>query len=446
VNAHEELFTRIDSLREAAAELLSELVQVNSVNPAFAGVSRAEVIGGETRCNEILHERYLGSGLECHWVAEDPERKNLVGLLRGEGGGRSLALNGHVDTVPPVEPESWVNGSPWNPEIREGRLYGIGSTDMKGSDVAMWLVAEALHQAGVRLEGDLHLHSVVGEETMQHDLGTSAVVRAGFRTDAAVVTEPTSVPRPLTISPVAAGNWYFRIVVEGKSTHCGNRAEAIRPGGPGDAIGVNALEKGVKIVTWLQELEQQWGMTKTHPYFMPGFFTILPGVFHADPGLDVPFYFSNRAEIAYTTWYPPQQEAEEVRAEIEDYVLALARLDPWLRDHPPRFSWLNNWPPASTAWEDPIVQTMVRAHEAASGERFPAPSPQHPVAFGAASDASFYEAAGIPSVVYGPGELRLAHCKDESVSLDELVAAAKGLAGCVLEWCGVANPEGGLDD
>ena len=79
----------------------------------------------------------------------------------------------------------------------------------------------------------------------------------------------TSYPSALTVSPVAPGNWYLRITVEGKSTHCGNRPLAIRPGGPGDAIGVNALEKGVKVVTWLQELEQQWGMTKTHPYFSP---------------------------------------------------------------------------------------------------------------------------------------------------------------------------------
>jgi acetylornithine deacetylase/succinyl-diaminopimelate desuccinylase-like protein len=437
--AREGVFVRIDALRDEGIALLSELVATNSVNPAFAGVVREEVIGGETRCNEILAERYAAAGLEGHWVAEDPERRNLVGVRKGVGGGRSLALNGHVDTVPPVEPESWATGDPWRAELRGGRLHGIGSTDMKGADTAMWLAAQALHDEGVALRGELQLHSVVGEETMQHELGTTACVLAGFRTDAAVVTEPTSVPSPLTVSPVAAGNWYFRVVVEGKATHCGNRAEAIRPGGAGDAIGVNALEKGVKVVTWLQELEQQWGMTKSHPYFMPGFFSLLPGVFHADPGLDIPFYFPNRAEIAYSCWYPPQATAQEIRDEIEEYVLGASRLDPWLRDHPPRFHWLNNWPPADTPWEHPIVQTMVRGHEAASGEPVPAPSPRHPVAFGAASDASFYEAAGIPSVVYGPGEVRLAHCKDESVSVDEVVAAAKGLAACVMEWCEVAH-------
>ena len=153
----------------------------------------------------------------------------------------------------------------------------------------------------------------------------------------------------MTVSPIAAGNWYFRIHVEGRATHCGNRALAIRPGGPGDAIGVNALEKAVKIVVALQELEQQWGLTKSHPYFMPGFFSLLPGVFRADPGLDIPFYFPHRAEIAYSLWYPPDETADDVRSQIEEHVLTVSRLDPWLRDHPPRFDWINNWPAASTA-------------------------------------------------------------------------------------------------
>ena len=432
------VFERIEALRDEAVALLDELVRIDSTNPSFAGVDRAAVIGGETRCNEVLRERYQQAGLETHWVAPDPERKNLVGVRTGSGGGRSLILNGHVDTVPPVEPDSWVNGSPWNAEIRDGRLYGIGSTDMKGSDTAMWLVAQALEDTGARLAGDLQLHSVVGEEMMEHELGTSACVRAGFRADAAVVTEPSSFPRPLTISPIAPGNWYLRILVEGKSTHCGNRPLAVRPGGPGDEVGVNALEKGVKIVVALQELEAQWGLTKSHPYFAPGFFTLLPGVFYSDPGRPIPFYFANRAQIEYSIWYPPQQEAREVAEEIEDYVLAACRLDPWLREHPPRFEWVNNWPPMDTPWEHPIVQTMVHAHEQAAGVSIPPPSHEHPVNFGAASDGSFLEDEGVPAICFGPGDVRLAHCKDEHVELDEIVVAARSLTACVLEWCGAA--------
>ncbi len=84
------------------------------------------------------------------------------------------------------------------------------------------------------------------------------------------------------------------------------------------------------------------------------------------------------------------------------------------------------------------MQTMARAHERAGATTIPPPSPAHPVAFGAASDASFYEAAGIPTVVFGPGDLRIAHCKDECVRIPEMVAAARSLAAAAMGWCGVA--------
>jgi acetylornithine deacetylase len=430
------LLARIDALQEDTVALIQELVRVNSVTPTQPGVVRQDVIGGETRVNEILAERYRQAGLETHWVAEDPERRNLVGVRRGAGGGRSLILNAHVDTVAPVEPNAWLTGSPWNAEVRDGRLYGLGSTDMKSSGAAMWAVAQALHDEGVELAGELQLHSVVGEEMMEHALGTSAVVRAGFRADGAVVTEPSSFPRPLTVSSVAAGAWILRIVVTGKATHCGNRPLAIRPGGPGDEIGVNALEKALDVVEALQRLEERWGIEKRHQCFSPGFFTIGPNLLHADAGVSFPSYFPQRAVVEYVIWYPPQEAADAIAAEIEGHVLAACQLDPWLREHPPAFEWLNNWPPMEIPWEHELVQAMARGHESATGERVGRPSPERPVNFGAASDGSFYEDEGIPALVYGPGDLKIAHCRDEHVVLEEVATAAKALAATVLDWCG----------
>ena len=176
-------------------------------------------------------------------------------------------------------------------------------------------------------------------------------------------------------------------------------------------------------------------MTKSHPYFVPGFFSMLPGVFHADPGLPIPFYFANRAQIEYSIWYPPE-EAHEVAEEIEEYVLSAWRLDPWLREHPPRFEWVNNWPPMSTPWEHPLVQTMVRAHEAARGED-PAAEPEHPVNFGAASDGSFLEREGIPAS-FSAREHPARPLQGREREPGRVVASARSLAACVVEWCGVA--------
>jgi acetylornithine deacetylase len=434
---HERLAARVDRLRDEVVALIQELVRVNSTTPTLPGVVREDVIGGETRVNELLEPRYRSAGLETHWVAEDPERRNLVGVRRGAGGGRSLALNAHVDTVAPADPGGWLCGSPWSPDIRDGRLYGLGSTDMKSSAAAMWAAAQALEDEGLQLAGNLQLHSVVGEEMMEHELGTTAVVRAGFRTDGAIVTEPSSYPQALTVSTVAAGVWILRVVVHGKATHCGNRALAIRPGGPGDAIGVNALEKALLVVGWLSELEAEWGLTMTHPSFSPGYFTIGANLLHSDAGVAFPAYFPDRATIEYVIWYPPQEDASDVARQITERVHAGCRLDPWLEANPPELVWVNNWPPMETPWEHPLAQATARGHEAASGVRQGTPTPAWPNCFGAASDGSFYEAEGIPAVVYGPGDLKIAHAKDESVDLDEVFVAAKALAAAAVEWCGV---------
>lgn len=433
-----ELGARIDARRGEAIELLVELVRTRSVNPSYPGVDRAAELGGETRVNEILCERYEQAGLATSWVAPDPDRRALVGVRSGAGGGRSLILNGHIDTVPPAEGGAWTRGSPWDPVIEGDLLYGLGATDMKASGVSMWLVAQALRDAGVELLGDLQLHSVPGEETGEHFLGTTACVEAGFRADAAIVTEPTNPPRPLTIALVSAPFLWLKLTVEGKATHAGNRPLAIRPGGLGNAIGVNALEKGVKIVQALQELERQWGVTKTHPYFSPGFFNMMPGIFRADPGVPFPAYFPDRAEIHWIIWYPPQQTDEEARQELVDYILGVCSLDPWLAEHPPTFEWPLVYPPMETPWEHELPQAMASAWQRVTGSPAPPPSPATPAMFGAAMEGSWLQQLGIPSIAFGPGDLRVAHARDEHVSLDEMILAAKCLAACVVEWCGTA--------
>jgi acetylornithine deacetylase/succinyl-diaminopimelate desuccinylase-like protein len=435
----ERLTTRVDVLRPALTELLGELVAIDSTNPSFAGVDREAVRGGETRCNEVLCERLAGAGLETTWVAPDAERRNLVAVRRGSGGGRSLILNGHVDTVA-ADAAAWTGGDPWHPVVVDGVLRGLGACDTKAGLVAIWAALQALHDEGIDLRGDVVVHSVVGEETMEHELGTTACLRAGTRGDAAIVCEPTSGRRRLAVTGTSGGYWSLRISVEGRTTHCANRPEVVRAGGGGDAVGVNALEKGVIVLRALQELEQQWGITKRHPYCAPGAFTIMPGRFHADSPVEgpAPVYFPDRATIEYSIVYPPGEQPGQPRAEIEEFVLDACRLDTWLRTHPPQFEWLVNWPALDTPWEEPIVAALVDARAAVTGEPQPTPSPADPVGF-APQDAVWYSRAGIPAVVFGPGDLRVAHAADEHVDLGEVADAAAVLALCVARWCGTSR-------
>jgi acetylornithine deacetylase/succinyl-diaminopimelate desuccinylase family protein len=427
----------IECLAPGAEKLLEELVATNSINPGFPGIARESVIGGETACTRLIGNYLSTLGFELNDIAVDPERVNLAAVLKGTGGGRSLLFNGHVDTVAPFKPEAWTSGDPWKP-VRQGEeLFGLGSTDMKGGLAAACLAMAALNEAGIRLTGDLQLHAVVGEETMDHENGTTAVIKAGFRADAAIVSEPSSQPDPLTIAPVSAGNFNLEISVKGHGTHAGNRGAAIRAGGEGPSAGVNAVEKLIKVVQALQDLEQEWGITKSHPAFPPGLFSLVPGVFHGDVGVPSVGYMADHAHVGYLVWYAPQEDPEAVKAEIERHVHHVAQLDPWLRENPPVFKWHSNWPVADMPVDHPLVGALVDARAAVLG---PLPPGRAPTAsFNAVSDASFLQAQGIPAVVLGPGNIRYAHAVDERINMREWRECARIYARTIIEWCGIAD-------
>jgi len=425
----------VEEMRGEIVALTQDLVRIRSVTPTFPGVVYEQEVEGERRVNERLKQEYDRAGLQSDLWETAPGRANLVGVWRGSRGGRSLICNGHIDTVPPIEADRWADGSPWSGAVRDGRIWGLGATDMKSGVVAQFMATEALRRCGVRLKGDVILQSVVGEEMMEHRLGTTAAVERGYRADAAVVTEPTGVRWPLQIATCSPSTFYFRVTVEGKATHCGARAQVIRPGGGGPAVGANAVEKLMLVVQGLLQLEQEWGISKRHPLFPPGFFTIHPGLFRGDSGFPAPFMFAAHAHAEFIAWFPPQEDPEVVRAEIERHVATVCQTDPWLREHPAEFEWKNHWPPYHTPTDHPISQAMLRAHEAANGT-LPREQPYF-VGFEAANDGTFLEDAGIPSIAFGPGNLMLAHHRDEYVEIGELVGATKALAFLMMDWCGV---------
>ena len=431
----ERLCAAVAARRDDAIVLLSELVAIDSTNPVFLEEHGPAAGSGERRCNELLAARFGAAGCETVWVAPDPDRPNVVGRRPGSGQGRSLVLNGHVDTVA-ADASAWTT-DPWRPSVREGALYGLGAADMKSGLAAIWTALQALDDVGVALEGDLLVHSVVGEEAMEHELGTTACIRAGYGGDAAIVAEPTSLSRSLVVTGTSGGYWSLRIEVEGRTTHCANRPHLVRAGGGGDAIGVSALEKAVRLVNAFQELEQRWGFTKRHPSCAPGSFTIMPGRLHADSQAKgpAPVYVPDRATLDYSIVYPPHESAAEVMEEIEAYVRDVCRLDTWLADHPPTLTWGVNWPALDTPWDDPIVSTLVHARAVATGDVQPPPTPAEPIAF-APQDGAWFAREGIPAVCFGPGALRVAHSADEHVALDEVVQAATALTICAVRWCG----------
>lgn len=425
------------SLNEAVDDLSDELlagtaeaVRIPSVTPNYPGLDPSEHVGGEGRVTALLADQYASIGCEVDVFGAVDGRENAVGVIRGAGGGRSLIYNGHVDVVPTGPPGAWRFGDPWSGRIADGRLYGRGACDMKGGVLAQAIAARAIVESGVRLRGDLILEAVVGEEMMEHHLGTTACIDRGYRADAAVVAEPSGPPRSLAVAPVTSGVMSFTLTVDGRATHAALRGETLGPDGA--AMGVSAIDKIILVYDALRELERRWADAKRHPLFAPGHFAIYPGVIVGGPrsGL-VPFFIADAARIEYVVVYHPDDDPDSVRAEIAACVADVAMQDEWLADHRPEISWNHHWPVSKLPVEHPIVAAATSAHQAATGV-----TPElH--GFAAVDDTTFLNAAGIAAITYGPGDLRVAHAVDEYVIVDELITACKTFAQLAAEWCGV---------
>jgi formylaminopyrimidine deformylase len=428
------VFQVIDDSKDELIGLCQKLVQTRSINPLSAGVDTATELGGEKRCNEILRDVLAPLGPTIDLFEVEPERTNLVATFEGEGGGRSLIFNGHIDTVPVGNFDDWKWGNPFSGKIENGRIYGRGACDMKGGLCAQAMAVRAIVNAGFRLKGNLLFESVVGEETMSHDLGTTAVIDRGYRADGAIVSEPSGPPVNLAVEPASVGLFWMRVTCIGKSTHSSVRWHLMRPGGGGADIGVNAIEKGVLILNALQQLEQQWGMSKTHPLFRPGQFTIHPGVIEGGPGgTPNPYIVSEYCQMDYAVWFPPQENPENVKKEIETYIQKAASLDPWLALNPPKVEWMLYWPPSNVDVDFPLCTICAAAHESATGE------PAVFQGFTAVNDAAYLNARGIPAITYGPGSILVAHAVNEYVDIEELMTATRTYAASALEWCGVVE-------
>ena len=430
----------IDGMQDEIVQTVSELVQIRSVNPGYPGADYEAELGGETEANSYLLEKYKGLGLKEDMWEEAEGRANLVGVWKGEGGGKSLIHNGHIDTVPPGLSENWKSGEPFSGNVQDGRIYGRGSCDMKGPVVSQMMAISAIQRAGLRLQGDVILESTVGEENMDSaTISAGATIKRGYTADAAIVSEPSAPPHPLAIVPASPGLWWVSVTVEGKASHAATRGETFRAGGKGAEVAVNAIDKGVYMVNAIRKLEDEWGLTKKHRLFNPGHFTMLPGVISGAPhGVQVPFFISEYCTIEYCIWYHPDEHPEAVKEEVETYIHHAAQLDEWLRDHPPALDWKVNWPAFVVDEEHPICKQVAKSHEeAAAGTRFAGPPAV--AGFYAVCDAAFLNPQGVPSIVYGPGSLLVAHAADEYINIDELMVATRTYALATMDWCGVSD-------
>jgi acetylornithine deacetylase/succinyl-diaminopimelate desuccinylase family protein len=428
------LLRAVEDQQSALVELASSLIACRTDsqsegNPEYSTEAQ--------RCQEIISSWLSDLGAHVQRWEEPPRYPVVAAKLPGSGAGRALAFNGHVDVVPVGDASAWTH-DPWGGESASGRLWGRGAADMKGGVACALVAMRAIRESGISLAGDLWVHLVADEEVVGQS--TRNLLRRLPAVDAVLVAEPTD----LTVMPVEGGLVHFRVEIDGRESHAGNRYMSVHAGGHGHRAGVNAIEKMLRVVTALQDLERQWGNLRHHPMLPAGFNTIMPGIIAGGPGggadgklnvISNPGTSPNYCSVEYNLWFLPGESFPAIRDEVESFVQAVCQTDPWLREHPPRFTWKLRdiyFPPAETAPEHAFIQSLVGALETAG---------QKPriEAFTAASELAWYAEVGIPGAIFGPGCIAQAHSPDEYVDLDQLHAACATMALGAAAWCGVAN-------
>ena len=343
-------------------------------------------------------------------------RPQLLARLRGRGGGRTLAFNGHIDVVGTEPLEEWAH-DPRAAVVDDGLVHGRGACDMKGGIASMVAAAEALAQAGIELGGDL----VVATGTDEESTGAGGVALARvLEADGVIVTEPTS----LDVATACRGSLLPTITVEGRGAHAGLPPRSIDEGG------VNAIEKTAIVLDAIESLRASWSRRAPHPRLsapdcVP---TMIAG------GEWVVSYPARCRLDCHIEYLPEQADADgwgsAVEREFVDWIQAAAAADPWLTAHPPTVGWLvGGVPPAEVADDDPVVTELVGAARAVGtrGEI---------VGFDNWHDgATFTVEAGIPAIAFGPGDLYLAHTTSECVPVDDLVRCAQALAVAAMRFC-----------
>jgi acetylornithine deacetylase len=400
---------------------LSELVAVRSLSGQETP-AQEHVAGQMERCGLSLDVWPLDFAELSRHPAFSIETERAHGLgvvgLMGEGnGGRSLIFNGHVDVVPAGDEANW-RYPPWRGTLAEGRVYGRGALDMKGGLCCALFAAKALHDAGVKLKGRLMIESVIGEE--DGGVGTLAAILRGYRADGAVVVEPTE----LLVAPAQAGALNFRVTVPGLAAHGCVREE-----------GVSAIEKFIPLYQALMVLEQE----RNHHFQDPLFarysrpYPICVGVLQAGNwASSVPesLTFEGRYGVAVG------ENTGVARILLEETIAHAAKVDPWLRQHPPQVEWWGGqFEPASIAVDQPIVTTLSRALSEVSRQ----PARLEGMTYGA--DMRLLVNYGqTPTVLFGPGDVRQAHRPDEYVPVADLELAVQTLALTALRFCGYEEP------
>lgn len=378
--------------RAYIVQTLADLVRINSVNPSLSPRGK-----GEAEIGAYVAKALKTLGLDVTTYELEPGRVNVVGILRGTGNGRSLLLNAHMDTI-------GVEGmcDPFGTEMWNGRLYGHGSQDMKGSLAAMMAVAKAFVDGGVKLAGDLLITAVADEEYAS--IGMEHLVKT-VTADAAIVAEPTD----LTLCLAHRGFIWYEVETIGRAAHGSRYTE-----------GIDANMRMGRFLARLDELEQE--LRRRTPHSLAG-----PPSLHASllrGGSEISVYAASSHLTIERRTIPGDTQAQAT-AELQAIIDQLAAEDPTFKATvKPTFRRepLEVSPDAAIARavEQAIADRLGKA-PAHTGQTF-------------WTDAALLAEASIETVLVGPIGQGL-HSAEEWVDVQSVVELAAILAATAVDYC-----------
>ena len=393
---------------------LQALVRIPSITGSEEAVAvwAAAALGALGLSVEVVTPDPASIRADPDWPGEEMPRASLPVVIgrAGPSDGRRVILSGHLDVVPPGDPGTWTT-DPWAGDLRDGRVYGRGANDMKAGVAAILAAVRALGEAGelARLAGELVVALVPSEE--DGGQGTLAAIRTGVTGDLAIIPEPSN----LDIVVAHAGAITFRLTVPGRAAHASQRRE-----------GVSALDNLFVLVRALEADETRRNEAETDPLMTvlglpyPTIIGIVSGGEWASTVLD---------RIVADGRYGVRlgQRPADAEAELRAVIASACAEDDFLRDHPATVEVTGGrFGSARVPSDHPLPSGLADIAEAVTGRR--------PALLGEPYGADmqmFVNVGGTPCVIFGPGDVKVAHSADEYVPLDEVEACARVLAAWV---------------
>ena len=360
------------------------------------------------------------SGLES--VLNYRGRPNVVGVFAGSGDGRSLILNGHIDTVT-LEPIGDWTKQPFGAEIEDGLMYGRGTSDMKGGLMAALMALTYLREAGVTLPGDVTFQSVVNEEHAGN--GTLDLVCRGYTADAAIVLEPTNN----SIAVSHPGGLYWQVTVPGTARSPGARWQN------GIKHGTSAIEKLPGIIDALLAVEAHYNaamITGTNdPTAVAPFSLVIGKVL----GGYYETVTAAEAQLRGGAYFQPGVgQIRDVMKSFTESIGQANRRDAYLADNPAKLEFLHHDDSTQQSPDIAIAAAMSEslARLGAAGDIRPGPF--------ACDMRHLVNQGGIPAVIFGPGTIAQAHKPDEHIAISEYLECIEYLIDFIPAWCSL-RPE-----